>query len=1211
MNLFSGKVDPKLQIAVYLTEEERNVDKQIMAGYKRETKSWKLIVKYSGDIIVIAAKYGADAEVLTEKYAIVTIKENMLLSFIEEPNIEFIEKPKNLNFNLKTSLTETFISQVNNYPQYNLKGEGVLIGIIDSGIDFLHPDFIDEDNKSRILYIWDQSISGNSPEGFLNGHEYTNEDLNEAIELNIQGKDSTIRHFDFIGHGTHVAGIAAGNGRASKGLFTGVAPMSKLIIVKMGSSDFKGYPINNIDVMLGVKYLIEKAKKLNMPIAINLSYGTDIGPHDGNSVFESYMDEMALQWKNAIVVSIGNEANAGRHTHGNVKQGRSEQFIIEGDITSVTIDIWKTQLDFFNVELVNPRGISTGVVPYQTNNLRYTIGNERIFIRINKSTPFSYLDNISIELIAVNQYLSEGIWTIIFHSNYVIDGAFNIWLFTQEKNTTVKFLTPHEQGTFTLPSTSRNVISVGGYDGTTGKLSSFSGRGFEGNISNRKPDICAPAERIMSTIPGGGYDALTGTSMAAPFVTGASALLMQWGIVNKNDPYLYGQSLKGYLLSGAKREKNIQYPNSSWGYGKLCLLNTMDILTGIVQLRYRESNESESPSEIEQKIASEDFIDLIAEYNSNLIKAANSSKDIVIGKQIQSGLAVIYVKDSLLDYATSNLNISIDLSYPLLYNLTDEESLVDANILPLIINPNINLRGNGVIIGMIDTGIDYTHPAFRYEDGTSKILYIWDQTINTGNPPPTYKYGTEYTNEQINEALKAENPFDVVPSNDTVGHGTFLAGVAAGRNEGTNMGVAQDAKLIVVKVRPAKKNIKESYMIFNDVLVYQQTDLVQANMYLLEKADELNMPLSVCHGFATNQGGHDGVTYVITGAKIGVAFVASGGNEGNARKHLKGSIEREGQNSTIELNVAENEKGTVVYIWGYSPDKFSVSIISPGGEIIEKVPVKNTVQERFRLIFYNTTIWVNYYVAVSRSGDELCVIRIKNPQSGLWKIIVHGEYITNGNFHAWLPAGNLSDKNTFFLDSSPDYTITDLGNSNQIICVTAYNHINQHLFIDSGRGPTRYGTIRPDLTAPGVNIRGPAVGGGFTTLSGSSVAVAHVAGAAAIILQWAIVNKNFSTINGNIIKSFLIQGARRHKGIEYPNNQYGYGQLDLLNTFKEMSTIQFKNQNNFFIDDTGLRKAIEKKEREYDGIVLAMVLFDDLRSCMNVINSNRECNLCK
>lgn len=1200
MILFSGKVDPKIEIAVQLTEEEKKVDKELMVGYESETKSWRLIVKYSGDITGISAKYSAFAEILTEKYAIVTIKEEMLQSFINEANIEFVEKPKSLQFSLRTSMTETCVSPVNNYPQYNLKGENVLIGVIDSGIDFLHPDFIDEDNKSRILYIWDQSIDGDSPAGFINGHEYTNEDINEAIDLQLQGKTNSLRHFDFIGHGTHVAGIAAGNGRASKGLYSGVAPKSKLIIVKMGRPDYEGYPINNIDIMQGVKYLIEKAKELNMPIAINISYGTNIGAHDGSSLFESYMDEMALQWKTAIVVASGNEADAGRHTHGNIKQETSSQFVVEGNISTVTIDLWKTQMDFFDVEVVNPRGVSTGIVPYKTSNLRYSIGSERIYIRFNKSTPYSFVENISIELIAVNNFLNEGIWTIIFHNYYVIDGNFDIWLFTPEKFSMARFVTPTEQATFTLPSTCKNVISVGGYDGVTGKLSTFSGRGADASVANVKPDLCAPAERIMSCAPGGSYDALTGTSMATPFVAGASALLLQWGIVNRNDPYLYGQSLKGYLCSGAKRERSLNYPNINWGYGKLCLLNSVEILNGIVQLRYRESNEGETVEEIEAKITSEDFVDLVAEYNSNLVKLANSNENLIIGKQIQYGLAIIYVHKSLLDYAINNLNILTDLSYPLLFNLTDEESLADANVLPVVINPNLNLRGNDVIIGFGDTGIDYTHPAFRYEDGTSKILYIWDQTIHTGNPPPSFKYGTEYTNEQINEALKAENPFDIIPSNDTVGHGTFLAGVAAGRNDGRNMGVAPDAKLVVIKLAPAKKNIKESCMIFNDSIVFQDTNVLQALIYLLEKSDELDMPLSMCFGLGTNQGGHDGLNYFpITGTKIATCLSVSGGNEGNARRHLVASVQ-ENASYTIEVNIAEDEKGTVVYIWGYSPDKFSVSLIAPSGEIKEKVPIKNVAQDVFRFVFHNSIVWLTYYISVDRNGDELCVLRFMNPESGIWKIVVYGDFIINGKFHAWLPSDGLSSKGTFFLNSSPDYTITEIGNSSLVICTTAYNHINQNLYIDSGRGPSRSEVVRPDIIAPGVNVRGPAPGGDFTTLSGSSVAAAHVAGAVAIILQWAIVNKNFSNIDGNIIKSFMLAGARRQTGIQYPNNQYGYGQLDLLNTFKRLTTIQYKHNENFFINTTGMRNSIAKKEQEYDKMVLAMALFGDLRRCMRI-----------
>ncbi len=1203
MILLNAKVDPKIEIAVQLSDAERDVDKEIMTGYDNKTKTWKLIVKYSGNIADISAKYNVFSEILTEKYAIVTIEEAKIREFVNEPNIEFVEKPKSFHFNLRTSLNEACILQVKNYPQYNLKGDGVLIGIIDSGIDYLHPDFIDDNNKSRILYIWDQSAEeGRHPIGFIHGREYTNEEINEAIALDKDGEEqNSLKHIDYIGHGTHVAGIAAGNGKASKGLYQGVATMSKLVVVKMGKPDYEGYPINNIDIMEGVKYIIEKAKLLNMPVAMNISYGSNIGAHDGNSVFESYMNEMALQWKTAIVVSSGNEADAGRHTHGNIKNNNSSQFVVEGNINSISVDIWKSQMDFFDVEIINPRGVSTGIIPHKTSNLVFSIGNEKIYVRFNKSTPYSIRENISVELIAVDRYLNEGIWTMLFHNYYVIDGEYHIWLFTQEKFSLARFLTPTEIRTYTLPSTSSNVISVGGYDGLTGKLSTFSGRGYTVDSLNIKPDLCAPAEGIISCAPGGGYDALTGTSMAAPFVTGACALLMEWGIVHGNDLYLYGQSLKGYLCSGAKRERNIKYPNVYWGYGKLCLLNSIEILSGIVQMRNQDRNEAENLKDIEEKIASEDYIDFVTAYNSALVNLANSNKDVVIGKLIPYGLAAVYVKKEILDEVINSLNVLSDLSYPLLFNITDQESLTESNILPILINPHLNLRGNGVLIGIVDTGIDYTHPAFVYEDGTSKIVSIWDQNIFLGNPPPTYKYGTEYSNEQINAALKSENPFDIVPSNDTVGHGTFIAGVACGRYDGENIGVAPDAKLVVVKLAPAKQYAAENSMVFNDALVYQDTDVLLGMIYLMEKADSLGMPLSICLGLGTNQGGHDGLTYFpIQGNKIGTALTVSGGNEGNSRRHTMGKIEGNDETYIIEMNIAEEEKGTVVYIWGYSPDKFSISLLSPSGEVIEKVPVKNTSQDKFRLIFHNCTIWVNYYISVDRNGDELCVIRFKNPEAGIWKITLYGDAIINGNFHAWLPSNGLSEKDTFFLNSFPDFTITEIGNSSQVICVTAYNHINQNLFVESGRGPSRHGVIRPDLIAPGVNISGPAVGGGYTTSSGSSIAAANVSGAVAIILQWAIVNKNFPDINGNIIKSFLLAGARRRRGITYPNNQYGFGQLDLLNTFKEMSTIQFESNNNFYINSRGVRREIERREMEYDKLVLSMFLFEDLRYCMKM-----------
>lgn len=1173
----SSKIDSKLKMSVGLSPSERNTSDELLAGYDESDNLWRLIIKYNGDIHNIAYKYGAVLEILTENCAIVTIAEPHILNFSYEKEVSYIEKPKRLFYDLNISKSESCISQVNNYPQYGLTGKGIIIGIIDTGIDYYHPDFIDQNNESRILFIWDQSLEGTPPEGFSHGAQFTQEQITEAIsEGSRNDAFKKVPHQDIRGHGTHVAGIAAGNGRASNGQYRGVAPDAQLIVVKLGQPDYEGYPINSIDIMFGMKYLITKAEELGVPISINISVGSPFGAHDGSSLFEIFMQEMAMRWKTSICVGVGNEGAKGLHIHGNVSADDYIQFVVNGKTREISLDIWKSQTDFYQIELRSPNGMSTGEIPYQDRLLKYRLGNEKIIVQYQKSTPFNTKENILIEIINELDIQNEGIWTLVFHGFSVITGDFDIWLSSNEAN--VSFLNPTTDKTLTLPSTVQNVICVAGYDPLTGRIANFSGKGTAFWGMHMKPDISAPCTNIMSTYPPSSYTAMSGTSMAAPFATGSAALLMQWGIILANDPYLYGLKLRSYLCAGAKRTTGIQYPNITWGYGKMCLLNSLEILMGnttfvsstaAADIAMAQVDCPSDSEDIKANIISEEYINILVAYNNALLNLLNRNDKIILGNVFNQDFAIIYVHYSAIDEAVNGLDILSNLSLPNLFALMDHDSLSEANILPIHNNPNISLRGNGILIGILDTGIDYTHKAFLYEDNTTKILSIWDQTIHTGTPPINFNYGSEYTKEQIDEALQLDQPLDLVPTTDENGHGTFLAGIACGRDDNQYTGVAPDAKIIAVKLAPAKKYARYNNMLFDETkAAYQDTDLLTAMYYLIDTANTLNMPLVICLGLGTTQGGHDGDSYFpFPTMRQPVAVVAAAGNEGNARNHCYGFIPSTNQTYDLEVNVGDGEQGVSIYIWGYTPDKISVGIHSPSGEIVEKVAVRNKDSEIFRLVFYDTTIYVTYYIAIGSHGDQLTVVRLQNPEPGIWKIILFGDHIINGGFHAWLLPQIWLSRNTFFLQSTPNYTITEIANSNQSICVGAYNHIDQNLYIESSLGPTRHEQLRPDLLAPGVRIGGPLPGNSYGVMTGTSAAAAHVAGAAALIMEWGIVKGNFKGLNTQIIRSLLIAGCKRRTGITYPNNQYGYGQLDLLNTFREISTIPYKQSYQFYIDE--------------------------------------------
>lgn len=488
------------------------------------------------------------------------------------------------------------------------------------------------------------------------------------------------------------------------------------------------------------------------------------------------------------------------------------------------------------------------------------------------------------------------------------------------------------------------------------------------------------------------------------------------------------------------------------------------------------------------------------------------------------------------------------------YGLNASEALEVSNISIFHNYPYGELRGTGILIGFVDTGIDYTNTLFQNANGTTRIVSIWDQTI-PGNPPENYGYGSQYSEADINQALQSEDPYSVVPSRDEIGHGTFLAGIAAG-NDQTNpagfVGGAPDAGIIMVKLRQASESIRNAYLIKEDTPAYQSNDLLTGINYLLDVAFRLNQPLVICIGVGKNFGVHNGSDIVEAfleelAMTPNIINVIAAGNEASSGHHYKGEVILGGSES-IEINVGENESGFVMFLWSASVNRLSISIKSPLGQVIERVPIISKQNQTYRFNLERTILTVRYIYPDPLSGSEEIVIRLQDPTPGIWTLTVYGETIVDGIFHIWLPRRDFIQETTRFLRPDPDTTVQIPGTQMFSIVVGAYDYVDDSIYVASSRGPTTNGIFKPDIIAPGVNVMGPSPGGGFTTYVGTSTAAAITASACALLLQWAVINNNFHDMNTRIARGILIKGARRQRGVTYPNTIEGYGRLDLQNS---------------------------------------------------------------
>lgn len=544
--MYSPEFENVLNVSLNVTEEERMRSEILDTGFSPEENTWELVVRYS---IYPEAFFAAHPQLtpylLAGNYILVRIPENLLQELAQTPGIIYIEIPKKLylgdsqkesSFSASAvdSVQSSGINRLREQLGINLTGRGVLIGIADSGIDIFHAAFRNEDGSTRIAALWDQADD-----------EFTREQINEILSRQQSPQAIPLSFRDLSGHGTAVAGIAAGSRVIGNDFITeGYAPEADLVVVRLAQSGNDDY-IKTTQLMQAIDYLLKKARELGKPMAINLSIGNNYGSHSGRSLLSTYLTEISLSERLTICVGSGNEA--GKPVHASVQLNNLPYEIllpVAERQSSFNLQIWKNYADICEIRLVSPSGEEFQVY-YDADLLtmgprvqQYRSNRTRVVIYNGLPSPYQPLQEIFFDFLPVDRYVDSGNWRIRLIPIRTVIGEYEMWL---PAGTTLNqgtgFAIPNQNHTLTVPSAADRVITVGAYDSRTQTYAPFSGRGFTAFTHQVKPDLAAPGVEILAPRAGSSlsageqnrYGSFTGTSFAAPAVTGAAALLMQWG----------------------------------------------------------------------------------------------------------------------------------------------------------------------------------------------------------------------------------------------------------------------------------------------------------------------------------------------------------------------------------------------------------------------------------------------------------------------------------------------------------------------------------------------------------------------------------------------------------------------------------------------------------------------------------------------------------
>lgn len=542
-----------------------------------------------------------------------------------------------------------------------------------------------------------------------------------------------------------------------------------------------------------------------------------------------------------------------------------------------------------------------------------------------------------------------------------------------------------------------------------------------------------------------------------------------------------------------------------------------------------------------QKILDENYYDFIID--NFLAPAYNTGDNITLLNDTHS---LLHISKSVM--GVCDLGLTPYYAFPSVYTLTSYVSEEESSDQTAKHDINYNLLGQCTLVGIIDTGIDYQHPAFRNEDGSTRIFSIWDQTDQSSTPPEGFTFGSEYSRQQINAALLSNDALFLVPTSDTDGHGTAIASIISGSIHSDNSfsGIVPYSELVVVKLKQAKQNLKNIFFIPEDKLCFQESDIILGIRYLIAIAKKMARPLVICLAMGSNHGSHDGqgvmseyLENLVRLSGINVSIAA--GDEGNRNRHYFESVNSIPYGAAFQLNVGDDK--FAMEIWPSVPGRPSIEIISPNQMTTGRI--EPSFEECIKFSYGQSSVWVNNIIFEEETGDQLILIRFENPEPGIWSFQLESTEGQPFYLHSWLPSGNLISDNTYFLNASPDVTITNPGNSYSTLTVSAYDQFDDTILEQSGRGYTSDGLVKPDVAAPGYQIPCAITGNLYGTMTGTGAAAAYAAGGIAMVMEWTLCKGNYTRLTGKQINRMIVRGARRSSSYFYPNNVWGYGQLDV------------------------------------------------------------------